>query len=133
MISRIPEVSAEQIHEWIVAGARDSARGHDPAGAGESSLQVPKTQSSAGARLKAARGSLQRAEAKNFGKLPKALRWIRRNQGGVNDALIHSLRSMISLNREMNRDLEDLAKRVADLEADAVGRATQDSTAERPR
>ncbi len=111
------EMSTAEITRLIRAGAKDAARGYPP-----QDQLVDESQGAFGPnsenmrRVKKARVALQRAEAKNAVKAIKPLRSLRRDQAAVNEALVDAVRSLLALNRELLRELEQLQFRLIDVE-----------------
>ncbi len=117
--ARRPSLSNAQIGDWFRTGAHDALRGYPPgdekrlSGGKGGSLAVP---AEILRRIKEARRSLERAEAKNAVKIIKPLRSLRRDQSAVNEALIDSIRSLLTINREMSHVLERVRQKLDNLE-----------------
>jgi hypothetical protein len=119
MTIRMPEADASQVMQWIGSGVRDSSRGHSPLlseGSADSSRLQFSGDLATAKKFRDARSSLDRALAKNFGNVSKAFRWLRRDQSAVNESLTDSVRSLLSINRDLSRRLEAVQLRVIDLE-----------------
>jgi hypothetical protein len=103
MPSRQPQVTIEQITKWIRLSLRPPLSAHPRVA--QTPLPVrPREYSSAD--LKSARQALNRAHAKTSVKTMAPFRRLRRNQGAVNESLISSIRSLIRVNKKLEREIE---------------------------
>jgi hypothetical protein len=100
---RQPEITIEQITKWIRLSLRPPFSAHPRVA--QTPLPVrPHEHSSAD--FKSARQALNRAHAKTSIKTIAPFRRLRRNQGAVNESLISSIRSLIRVNKKMEREIE---------------------------
>jgi hypothetical protein len=100
---RQPEITIDQIAKWIRLSLRPPRSAH-PRGPLTPLPVRPHEHSSA--NLQSARQALNRAHAKTSIKTIAPFRRLRRNQGAVNESLISSIRSLIRVNKKMEREIE---------------------------
>jgi hypothetical protein len=113
MQSRSPDLSAEQIAEWMRAAAKQP----QPT---QMQARQPHLPSSfvgrhPGFDFRSTRQSLNRARAKNDIDTIKPLRRLRRNQGAINEALADALSALIAVNKQMAGEIAGLSGELAAL------------------
>ena len=102
MSFRQPEITLEQITKWIRLSLRPSHSAHPR----ELLTPLPvQPREHLSADFKSARQALDRAHAKTSIKTIAPFRRLRRNQGAVNESLISAIRSLIRVNKKMEREI----------------------------
>src|SRR5256885_4474998 len=113
MQSRTPELSTEQISNWMRAAAAQPR--HEQAVERGAEATQSSFRRHPGFDFKNARQSLMRARAKNDIDTIKPLRRLRRNQGAINEALIDTLSALIAVNKQMAGEIAGLSGELATL------------------
>ena len=109
---RCPELTRDQIAEWMQAAVpRPSPRrvGSEPLAKQTTPYHHP------GFDFKKTRDALGRARNKTDVHTIKPLQRLRRNQGAVNEGLIDAFSALITVNKQMAREIAALSTDVATL------------------
>jgi hypothetical protein len=100
---RQPEITIEQITKWILLSLHPPLA-TDPRGPLTPLPVRPREHSPVD--FQSVRQALNRAHAKTSIRTIAPFRRLRRNQGAVNESLISSIRSLVKVNKKMEREIE---------------------------
>jgi hypothetical protein len=127
MLIHCPEVTTDQIAEWMRAGA---ARPVATQARGRSSVERTMRHHHPGFDFKKTREALKRARTKTDVHTIKPLQRLRRNQGAVNEGLIDAFSALLAVNKQMAAEISALSSEMAALRqllADGEARAASES------
>ena len=114
MLIHCPELTADQIAEWMRTAAAAARPGATRA-EGRQSFERTTRHHHPGFDFKKTRDALNRARTKTDVHTIKPLRRLRRNQGAVNEGLIDSFSALIAVNKQMAAEISALSSEMATL------------------
>ena len=112
MLIHCPELTADQITEWMRTAAAQPAVTQSSR---RSSVERTTRHHHPGFDFKKAREALNRARTKTDVHTIKPLQRLRRNQGAVNEGLIDSFSALIAVNKQMAAEISALSSEMATL------------------
>jgi hypothetical protein len=130
MLIHCPELTADQIAEWMRAGA---VRPVAKQVAGRAPVQRTMRHHHPGFDFKKTREALGRARTKTDVHTIKPLQRLRRNQGAVNEGLIDAFSALLAVNKQMATEISALSSEMAALRqrlAESEARAASESNSE---